>query len=378
MERTSSKSNSSGNAIASLAVGFILAVLMLAFGFSSNKTNFEELALGKETQSYFAVEDGISVHCKNVKDAEKCLEGFSKKRTDRAVLWLGNSQVHAVNQLKPGQETATPKLYRWLSGQGRHLLTFSQANASFQEHYVMFTYLKERLPLSILIIGAVFDDTRESGIRDDISLAFADAPTVKALGSTGIGGKILLDNRKVEAPNADFAGMEDTVQKTFESAINKSLDENMSLWSNRKQMRGEIYRFLYRTRNAIFGIKPSSKRRLLKGRYDLNIQALEAMLESARKSGIKVLLYTAPLRNDVPTPYIMSEYEMFKMDMQDMALKYEATYANLEDIVPGEYWGMKDSTSAGGEPEYDFMHFNSFGHEILARTLQEKIRPLLR
>ena len=45
------------------------------------------------------------------------------------------------------------------------------------------------------------------------------------------------------------------------------------------------------------------------------------------------------------------------------------TYLNLEDIVPPENWGQKNSTTLNDNLEIDFMHFNYEGHLILANKL---------
>ena len=37
------------------------------------------------------------------------------------------------------------------------IITFSQPNANLQEHYVLFEYLRHRLPVRTLILPLVFD-----------------------------------------------------------------------------------------------------------------------------------------------------------------------------------------------------------------------------
>ncbi len=56
-------------------------------------------------------------------------------------LWLGNSQIHAINRFSPGEETASPELHRLFFRLNHYFLTFSQANANLQEHYLfLHTY----------------------------------------------------------------------------------------------------------------------------------------------------------------------------------------------------------------------------------------------
>ena len=51
-------------------------------------------------------------------------------------------------------------------------------------------------------------------------------------------------------------------------------------------------------------------------------------------------------------------------------------FSNFEDIVPSEYWGMKESTTIGGGLELDFMHFKAEGHRLLADSIYEQLLDL--
>ena len=124
-----------------------------------------------------------------------------------------------------------------------------------------------------------------------------------------------------------------------------------------------------RFRNWIFGVNPSSVRKLIPAHYALNQQSLEAILASANNNNISVLLYVVPIRNDVKIPYDIKEYENFKQDIEKTALKYGVQFENFENIVPPEYWGEKNSTGLSDEQELDFMHFQAAGHRILANKI---------
>ena len=124
-------------------------------------------------------------------DAESCLAGQRSRGATQAALWLGNSQIHEVNQWKPGETTASPLLFDSLRQHGLDLLTFSFGNASLQEHYVMFEHLRQRMPLKVLILPVVFDDMREEGLRHDVAEFTKDPATAKALSETVIGRRLV-------------------------------------------------------------------------------------------------------------------------------------------------------------------------------------------
>ena len=131
---------------------------------------------------------------------------------------------------------------------------------------------------------------------------------------------------------------------------------------------------LYLLRNWIFGITPSSTRRIMPGRYSLNMQAMKAIFHSANEQGIKVLVYIVPLRDDVKIPYDLHQYSKFKSEVElSSKSSRDVRYVNFEKIVPANLWGSKASTTIGGGEELDFMHFKAGGHKILAERLLSEL-----
>jgi hypothetical protein len=359
-----------------LILGLALSGILLHITFASQRTNLEAVALGGENQSVFASFDGFSIHCRDVEEASDCIAGSRSRNRERTALWLGNSQLHAINQFQDGDETAIPWLFRRLSSHGIDLVTLSQPNASLLEHYVLFEYLQGRLDVDFLVLPVVFDDLREAGIRDNISPALTDADTYRALDQPSIGRQILADHQ--DAAGGDLAGVRETIQERSEGALNDWLNRNLGLWALRPEARGRIFIELYRLRNSAFGISAQSKRRMIIGRYQTNLLALEAILDSASTSGTQVLVYVVPLRTDVEIPYVKEEYEQFKADMAGQVEAKGQTFANLENLVPSELWGAKDSTNLGdATAELDFMHFQAGGHKLLAEALAELLETRL-
>ena len=89
---------------------------------------------------------------------------------------------------------------------------------------------------------------------------------------------------------------------------------------------------------------------MIPARYNRNMLALEELLTHAEVKEQDVLLYIPPIRTDVAPPYDPQEYADFKEAIQTLAANHTNThFANLEDIVPGEYWGLKASTDGDGK-----------------------------
>ena len=361
-----------------LVVGSVLAGALLQIAFGGRQTNFDELAVGELGTSIYANHRGHPIHCKGVSDASDCVEGARARRHPAAALWLGNSQVHSVMQLQPDEESAPPQLFRRLEPHGIDLLTFTQPNANLQEHYVLYEYLRQRVPLEILILGVVFDDLRETGLRADIEAAVED-PAVRAqLERSEVGRRLLDDEGQVQIAGGDLAGVSDTFQEHSERWVNEWLEAHVPLWQLRPEARGSLFRELYRLRNTVFGITPQTKRRTIRGRYQANMAAVETLLGSAAEAGIDVLVYVVPLRGDLDIPYDVDEYRSFKRELARRTREHGATFADLDKLVPPEHWGEKSSTSLADQAELDFMHFRATGHALLARALGDLLEESAR
>jgi hypothetical protein len=366
-ERAAAAAPEGARDLAVIALAALLAACLLVFLFRGEATRFEDLALGRESTPVFASFEGDPIHCRDLRDVESCLAGVRRRGAREAALWLGNSQLHGVNQWQPGEETAPARLFGRLREAGVDLVTLSQPNANLQEHLVLYAYLRDRLPLRTLLLPAVFDDTRETGVRASIATALADDATRRILDGSDVGRGILASNRSSADP--DLAALDETLQERSESWLDDWLDRHVELWRIRPQARGTLAHRLHDARNTAFGIEPDSKRRLIEGTYRKNLEAADAILADAEAHGIRVLFYVVPLRNDVEIPYVASEYARFKQDVQRLTALHHADFANVEDAVPASLWGVTFAKSLGGAAAVDFMHFQAGGHAILAERL---------
>jgi len=360
-----------------LFLGVLLGIVLLYkfFPIEQSAKRFEDLALGKETTTTFGKVSDLTVHCEGLSDLVECLQGYEKTGSGQSViLWLGNSQVHAINQFEPGEETAVPELHRKFQVTGEYFLTLSQANASLQEHYLLFAYLLNRLPIKELVLPVVFDDMREDGIRTSLIDAFKDQKTADSLRSSEIGRILIANHGDQDAAGNDMNALQDTFQEHSEKVLNSILEEAWSLWAARPTLRGELLGSLYLLRNWAFGINASSTRKMIPGRYAKNRDAFLAILNLAVQRQVKVLVYIPPLRNDVKVPYDIHEYASFKSEMTSIVQENKAFFVDLENLVPAKLWGTKNSTTIGGGQELDFMHFQAGGHRLLARALYNELK----
>lgn len=360
-------------ALSPILVGAAVGLLLLLVGLGTGETKFDELAMPQGTSSYYAKFNGVPIHCSSVPDAEDCLAGLRSRGRRSAILWLGSSQLHAINQYSDGDLTASAILFDRLRSRDVDLVTFSQPNASLREHYILFEYLRARHRFDTLILPVVFDDTREGSIRSSMSSALSSPAVASAVMETEIGRRIIevvgAEATDIDSGSEDLKGLSGTPQEIVEEKLNDWLSDNVALWARRREARGSIYVALYRLRNTVFGITASSKRRLTEGTYRLNMAALEAILWRAGEMNISTLVYIVPLRDDVEIPYVEAEYARFRVEVRDLVRAHGATLADLEDLVPANLWGKKMSTNVGDAAEIDFMHFQAPGHQLMADRL---------
>ena len=105
--------------------------------------------------------------------------------------------------------------------------------------------------------------------------------------------------------------------------------------------------------------------------------AYQRWLEDARARGIATVTYVAPLRGDVPPPYVTEEYARFRRDAAALAAETGARFADLDSLVPSEAWGTTQASGFAGDAEIDFMHFRTEGHALLAGAVERLLRDAL-
>ncbi|MBK11982.1 MAG: hypothetical protein CL849_00445 [Crocinitomicaceae bacterium] len=358
-----------------MIVGAVLGVLLLSQGFQGTRS-FETAALGTMTVSHYAKDlNGNSNHTEraNPEEIEPLLNQLTNKT--RHILILGNSQTHSINQKKHGQ-TVYPELLSKTLDSATAVLTHSMPNANFQEFRVSHSWWSEKRDWDLILIPAFMDDLREDGLRKD----FLKAPVAEGHQLASESKLSTFLNAQLERltnppSEAGSESKQNTPQDITEQAINDWLSEHTSIWRNRSNARGDLFLSLYELRNKAFGITASTPRKMIPARYNRNIEALSNLLDHATSIGQRIILYIPPIRTDVPPPYDAKEYSQFKTTIESMAERHTLIrFANLENTVPGEYWGLKSSTDGDGKPELDYMHFQFKGHQLLAGALENEIR----
>lgn len=365
-----------------IIIGSLIGLFLIS-KITKSKLDFENMALGEETQAYYAQNEDYPLHLEKLKpeSLNQFNEGWRKRGQKDVALVLGNSQTHSINQMQKGDVTYVEKLFLDYKD-SLDVLTISYPNANLQEFYYTFNYALLEFPLQTLILPVFMDDLREDGLREvylkgitEDKYFLKDTSALSILINKEIAA---FQVKEEETTDTDNAALRETYQKKSETYLDDALSQKWSLWGNRKKARGQIFTSLYNLRNTAFGINAQTKRKMIPPNYKKNMKALDLILNLAKSKEVQVLLYIPPIRQDVEVPYNLKEYAKFKSEVETLSKKYSnVTFANLETIVPAKYWGVKKSTNTSGKTELDFMHFQYEGHNRLYEALNEKLKPII-
>ncbi len=352
----------------------IIASLIIAIGLgywvASTAPDFNNLALGEDTRSIYGSYDGDKIFCGSIAEAPECLGPAHRRNLPVQLLWIGNSQLHAINQPKPADVTAPVLLARELRPKGIEVQAMSWPNGSLQEFYLTWLFHKAGRHIDVLVVPLFLDDTREGEIRDVLQPLTEDKTIGAALRNTDIGRKIIAEVPAKADDAAATTGHAKSLQARSEAAITRWLEACCGFQTMRENARGQLEIQLFLLRNTLFNVTAQSVRPIIPDTYASNLAALDAMLADAEASNTRVIAYIPPLRQDVAVPYRAEDMARFKADVTAIAARHHAVLANIEAKVPGPLWGSKASTTIGGAPELDFMHFQEPGHVAVEAAIE--------
>jgi hypothetical protein len=323
-------------------------------------------AFGKGTVGATEKENGLytttTLNSKEIATATKQFNPHFK-----TILWLGNSQQHAINQIKTGDHLSPYWLKKSLHD-SVNVWGVSMPNINFMETSIIAKVLLKKEKMDILILAAVFDKLREGDIREEI-IDSVYGPN-KSLFSQSESGRIIESKTSgTKSGDPKKSGFK-TTQESVETYLNNLLTKAWKLWANRGTIRTNLYLLYYNARNKLLGIKPTSIRKQLPGNTLNNMLAFDEILRDAQSAGTKTIIYIAPIRHDYSLPYEVEKYNSWKDNVRVISVKHNAQFVNLEDLVPNEYWGLTD-----GE-KIDFMHFQGQGHKILGEKMAALVQTI--
>lgn len=290
-------------------------------------------------------------------------------RVNRVAYLVGMSQMYRINDPRPGDETIAEHLDDMLAPQVR---VFGLAAPNLDNEEALFLLLSvladPKTKPQTFIYALCFDKMRFVDLRPGYMDFLRQHPKVQSA-MTHLAGadeaKYPLAATKLGTTLAGLKEQKAEEENSFEHRLRTGVGRYVPLVRLRKELNVVLtYGVLYQARNKLLGIKNTTKRPIIQGRYDLNKQLLQMMIDVAQANGVQLIIYINPLNPQAENPYVTSEYVAFKRWAETTARGARIPFANLEGVVPQDAWGL----FMGGP---DFKHFAGEGHLRTAEAIAE-------
>ena len=289
----------------------------------------------------------------------------------RLIVFSSMSQAYVVNDRKPGDRVFVEIVDDAIEPDGAGAWGFFAPNLT-NEELVLQVLALTRTPKTtpaVLVLGLCFDKYRNIDLRPGYRALLAADPELRKSWAevasryeTSRAQAAAKMRSTLEALAVNSATGEESLSTRWDRRFRTAAGTVFPLVANRTELNGYAQQTLFEVRNAVLRIDPTTKRPILRARYEMNLEFLDIAIELAEERGIEPLLYIVPLNPQASSPYVPAEYDEFKVRMRAEAERYGVRLANFEDVVPATDWGE----FMGGA---DFKHFRGAGHEATARAL---------
>jgi hypothetical protein len=296
-------------------------------------------------------------------------------RQTKLTILSGMSQMHSINDPRPGDQLICQWLDDVLAAKGTRVWGFAAPNLCNEEAVFQMVSLvaDPATRPNFFIYGICFDKMRNVDLRPGyedflrrrppVSLAYEAAARRFAEKYPAASAKML----------ASLAALRQAPQQndeSFEARLRLQTEEFVPLVASRKDLNSQAQYKLFELRNKVLNITPTSKRPMIQSRFEMNWQFLQMLCDIGIESGVQMIFYIIPLNPQGDNPYIPVEYASFKDRCEKLCVDRRIPFANFETIVPAADWGF----FMGGP---DFKHFRGPGHKVTATAIVERFGPVL-
>jgi len=308
-------------------------------------------------------------------DLGRYWQSIPDARGKSLVILSGMSQMYAINDARPRDETISELMDDVLSAKGVRVFGLAAPNLCNEEATLLLlsALTDPRTRPDVFIYGVCFDKFRNLDLRPGYQSFLRERPRLQSFWletANEYKGKYPQACKKMENSLGELSKEKEHDRGTVETRLR----EWVSLWlpvvSARSDLNATFQGHLFLLRNWIFNIKPTSKRPVIEGRFELNKEFLAMMADVANRNGVRIIYYIIPLNPLADNPYIPEQYTDFKNWLGEFCRQKGVPFANLENVVPSEAWGE----FMGGP---DFKHFREEGHRLTASALLDHFGPVI-
>jgi hypothetical protein len=265
--------------------------------------------------------------------------------TKKLVILAGMSQMYAINEARPQDKTISEHLDDALSGKGIRVFGMAAPNMSNEEATLLLLSSMLSDPerrVDVFIYGVCFDKFRNLDLRPGYQSFIQSRSRRRSRWVETVNeykGKYPKASQKMAISLEEFSKKGERDDGTVEARLREWASGWFPLVSARNDLNAIVQGYLFSVRNWIFNIKPTSKRPIIEGRFDLNKEFLGMMVDLAQKNRVKIIFYVIPLNPLADNPYIPEQYTGFKNWLELFCRERGVPFTNLENVVPTEAWG---------------------------------------
>lgn len=298
-------------------------------------------------------------------------------RKQPLIILSGMSQMYAINETKPGDQTIAEWLDDAIRPEGSRVFGLAAPNLSNEEAlvYLLATLGGPETRPDAFVYGLCFDKFRNIDLRVQLTTFLRTHPGLEDRWRSTCDGRQDRFPMACEKMRSTLEGLhaaQSTSEDdgTVEGSVRAAAGDALPMVAARKDLNALAQIQAFYLRNWVFDIQPTSKRPIIQSRYELNKQLLELMIDVGLEAGIQMAMYVIPLNPLAENPYVAEEYEAFKRWAEETTKKRGVHFDNLESVVPASEWGE----FMGGP---DFKHFKGEGHRATAEALKARFGPML-
>lgn len=378
-----------------IIIGIIVGVSIFSYS-ASKQRDFhpEDFGLGLNTQTRIGMDrdklisvtgngDQLKLFIPQIITRFKELKSEGKK----VALWLGASQLHAINR-KAEDDRLAVEFANQLSIDHSDSIAYLQVstpNANFHDLLILYQlFRQEELKPDWLIVALVYDDLRENPIQKFLLELLKPLPK-EVLSNYSVAmheiQKEINANLNSDAKHqvVERTVTHGTLQEKIEHYLISLLNQYLPGYQYRDKLQSKIS-ILVTTLVSLAAIEVS----LIKYRkhsddsqrypdiaphlIDWNKNALKEIIEISKSDSTNLLLYRQPIRPTTGAFYHNRQlYQEFFDQLSNQVDNKSTYYLDLESIVESQDWGITNL----GEP--DVFHFTVRGHYLLGNAIYKFI-----
>ncbi|MFT5291801.1 MAG: hypothetical protein ACI8QS_003317 [Planctomycetota bacterium] len=362
-------------------LGLVAAIFggLLLFHFAATEAaNFQaqDLGLGRNTLPTVAFDDGRQISGP-FEDMETIKQTFQELRAAGrpVILWIGASQLYAINQPSEGDNLAVWYATQQARARGSDFAYVMAANPNCNQTELFATYLsfrQEGLVPDALVIGFTYDDLKEPNVRQLV------LENLLPLGEEelALGTVASLNIEAARAESLRYAATTAPVERTavggtpqerLENTLVSSLEERWPAYGQRGQLQAaSIAAWKVPFTELVYRVFPRPKRLVPADMQAWNGAGWNALLDVAQADGVPTFVYKAPHRPTVDASSFYHDrraYDEYHGTLEQQLEARSIPYVDLEVLVETQYWG----TANDGSP--DVFHFRDEGHRLLGESI---------